>query len=55
MLLRFNDSALLREWTVQSFLVVQTHLVLISGKLVLLKRGLFQKKVFRVLRSFVER
>ena len=37
MLLRFNDSAPLREWTVQSFMVVQTHLVLVSGKLVLQK------------------
>ena len=40
MLLRFNDSALLREWTVQSLIVVPTHLVLVSGKLVL------QKKLF---------
>ena len=37
MLLRFNDNALLREWTVQSLIVVQTHLVLVSGKLVLRK------------------
>ena len=38
MLLRFNDSALLWEWTVQSLKVVRTHLVLISGRLVLQKR-----------------
>ena len=37
MLLRFIDSALLREWTVQSLIVDQTHLVLVSGKLVLQK------------------
>ena len=35
MLLRFNDYALLREWTVQGLIVVRTHLVLVSGKLVL--------------------
>ena len=37
MLRRFNDSALLREWTEQSLIVVRTHLVLVSGKLVLQK------------------
>ena len=37
MLLRFNDSALHREWMVQSLIVVQTHLVLGSGMLVLQK------------------
>ena len=37
MSLKFNDSALLRECTVQSLIVVQTHLVLVSGKLVLQK------------------
>ena len=31
-LMRFNDSVLLREWTVQSLIVVRTHLVLVSGK-----------------------
>ena len=46
MLLRFNDSALLREWTVQkSLIVVRTHLALVSGKLVL------QKDAFSPLRS----
>ena len=34
MLLRFNDSTLLRKWTVQSLIVVQT---LVSGNLVLQK------------------
>ena len=34
MLLRFNNSALLRKWTVQSLIVVRTHTVLLSGKLV---------------------
>ena len=29
MLRRFNDSALLREWRVQSLIVVRTHLVLV--------------------------
>ena len=38
MLLRFNDSAQLREWTVQSLINVRTHLVLVSGKLVLQKK-----------------
>ena len=37
MLLRFIDSALLREWAVQSLIVDKTHLVLVSGKLVLQK------------------
>ena len=41
--MRFNDSALLREWTVQSLIVVRTHLVLVSGKLVLQKKK--KKKV----------
>ena len=36
-LVRFIDSALLREWTGQSLIVVQTHLVLVCGKLVLQK------------------
>ena len=31
MLLRFIDSPLLREWTVQSLIVDRTHLVLVSG------------------------
>ena len=39
MLLRFNDSALLKEWTVQSLIVVQIHLVPVSGKLVLQKQN----------------
>ena len=38
MLLRFNDSALLREVTVQSLIAVQTHLVLVRGKLVQQKK-----------------
>ena len=40
MLPRFIDSALLREWTVQSLMVDQTHLLLVSGKLVLQVRVL---------------
>lgn len=35
MLLRFIDRTLLSEWTVRSLMVGQTHLVLISGNLVL--------------------
>ena len=31
MLLRFIDSTLLAEWTVQTLIVDQTHLVLVSG------------------------
>ena len=42
MLLRFNDSALHREWTVQSVIVVGTHLVLFSGKLVVKKVQLIE-------------
>ena len=37
MLPRLIDSALLREWTVQSLIVDRTHLVQASGKLVLQK------------------
>ena len=37
MMPRFIDRPLLREWTVQSLIVDQTHLVLVSGKLVLQK------------------
>ena len=37
MLRGLNDIALLREWTVQSLIVVRTHLVLVSVKLVLQK------------------
>ena len=37
MLLRFIDSPLLREWRVQSLIVDRTHLILVSGKLVLQK------------------
>ena len=33
------DSALLREWTVQSLIADRTHLVLVSGKLVQQKSG----------------
>ena len=32
MLLRFIDSTLLKEWTVQSLIVDQAHLVLVSSK-----------------------
>ena len=39
MLLRFNERALLREWTVQSLIVVRTLPVLVSGKLLLQKGG----------------
>ena len=38
MLPRLIDSALLREWTVQSFIVHQTILVLASGMVVLQKK-----------------
>ena len=41
MLLRLYISALLREWTVQSLIFAQTHLVRVSGKLVLQKRTLY--------------
>ena len=42
MFLRFIDSALLREWTVQSLIVDWTHLVLVLGKLVLQKPWCWQ-------------
>ena len=43
MLLRFIDSTLLREWTVQSLIVDQTHQVLVSGMLVLQKSQKYEK------------
>ena len=47
MLLRLIDSALLREWTVQSLIVDRTHLVLVRGKLVLQKKKNLAKIFFR--------
>ena len=44
MLTRFNDSTLLREWTVQSLIVARTHPVLVSGKLELQKRHKAKQK-----------
>ena len=56
MLLRFISCALHRVWTVQSLIVDRTHLVLVSGKLVLQNKTTSVKlfslyfKIFRVRR-----
>ena len=44
MLTRFNDSTLLREWTVQSLIVARTHPLLVSGKIELQKRDTKRNK-----------
>ena len=49
---RFINSALLREWTVQSLIVDRTQLVLVSGKLVLQKDYDGKTTPCRFLRSY---
>ena len=48
MLLRFIDSTLLKEWTVQSLIVDQAHLVLASGKQDLQKRYSLVQTKFKI-------
>ena len=48
---RFMFIAPLREWTIQSLIVHQTHLILVSGRLVLQKKILTWIEAFKVLRQ----
>ena len=53
MVTRFIDSALVREWTVLSLIVYWTHLVLVSGKLVLQKLSVHLRMPTKAYKDFL--